>query len=501
MGATHPTQLKILTFHSRRLLILLLSLSLILLPLHVQSDALHDLPDIGATSGNLMTPQQERQLGKTFMRYVRATQKVIDDPLLDDYINSLGRSLVENSEARGTDFTFFLVDDPQINAYAGPGGYIGIYSGLLLTTQSESELAAVVAHEIAHVTQKHLLRAWQATSNMNLAQGAALIVALLVGATLGGDAGFATAMGVQAAMQQQQINFTRHNEQEADRIGIVILQEAGFEPRAMPTFFSRMGRANRSYATQLPEFLRTHPVTNSRIADSLGRAERHPYRQRRDSLRYLLTRATLREMSFHDAKDAVHHFHTALKEGRYRSREAARYGLARALYRAQRHDEAAKEILPLLEEQPDILEFIVTASLIDMERGKRRQAIERLESAVSRYPFSFPLQSTLAELYLRHGKPAAAYENLSRLNRADQENMRIHKLLAQAAADLGRNAESHQHLATHYYLMGALEAAQLQLQIALRDPGIDHYRRARIESQLDKVSAELEELKQEEKKG
>ena len=493
--------MKFLAPSTRRLLVLLLSISLILLPLQGRGDALHQLPDIGAASGNLMTPQQERQLGKTFMRYVRATQKVIDDPLLDDYINTLGRSLVENSEARGNEFTFFLVDDPQINAYAGPGGYIGVYTGLLLTTQSESELAAVVAHEIAHVTQKHLLRTWHATSNMSLIQGAALIAALLVGAALGGDAGFATAMGVQAAMQQQQINFTRHNEQEADRIGIAVLQEAGFDPRAMPTFFSRMGRANRSYGTQLPEFLRTHPVTNSRIADSLGRAESHPYRQREDSLRYLLARATLREMSFHEAKDAVHHFRTVLKEGRYRSRDAARYGLVRALYRAQRYDEAAKQVLPLLDEHPDTLEFIVTASLIDMDRGKHRQAIERLEEATSRFPFSFPLQSTLAELYLRDGKPAAAYKNLSRLASFNQENMRIHKLLAQAAADLGKNAESHQHLATHYYLMGALEAAQLQLKIALRDPDIDHYRRARIESQLDKVSAELEELKREEKKG
>lgn len=488
------------TIHTRRLLALLLSMSLVLAPLRTQGDISHDLPDIGAASGNLMTPQQERQLGKAFMRYVRATQKVIDDPLLDDYINALGRSLVENSEAQGADFTFFLVDDPQINAYAGPGGHIGVYTGLLLTTQTESELAAVVAHEIAHVTQKHLLRAWQATSNMSLIQGAALIAALLVGAALGGDAGFATAMGVQAAMQQQQINFTRQNEKEADRIGIAVLEETGFDPRAMPTFFSRMGRANRSYGTQLPEFLRTHPVTNSRIADSLGRAESFPYRQRADSFRYLLVRAAIREKSFHEAADAVHHFRTVLKEGRYRDRSAARYGLVRALHRAQRYDEAASEMALLLEAQPETLEFIVTASLVDMDRGARQQALKRLEAATSRLPFSFPLQITLAELYLRDGKPEAAYKNLSRLARFNKENTRIHRLLAQAAADLGRNAESHQHLATHYYLMGALEAAQLQLKIALRDPAIDHYRRARIESQLDKVNAELEELEREEGK-
>ena len=484
---------------TRRFLVLLLSITLLLTPLGAWSDIYNHLPDIGSASGSVLSPEKEKQLGKTFMRYIRATQKVIEDPLLEDYIQSLGNALVNNSEAQGSSFTFFLVDDPQINAYAGPGGYIGVYTGLVLTTESENELAAVVAHEIAHVTQKHLLRTWHAASNMSLVQGAALMAALLVGAALGGDAGFATAMGVQAAMQQQQINFTRHNEQEADRIGINILEEAGFDPRAMPSFFSRMGRANRAYATELPEFLRTHPVTNSRIADSLGRAESFPYRQHEDSFRYLLTRAAIREMNFHDPADAVHHFRTVLADGRYRDRTAARYGLARALYRSKKYDLAAREITSLLEKHPDTLEFIVTASLIDMDRGKHKQALSRLETATSRFPFSFPLQITLAELYLRDGKAKAAYKNLSRLASFNRENTRIYRLLAQAAAQLGQPAESHQHLATHYYLMGAVETAQLQLKIALREPGIDYYQRARIESQLKKVTAEVEELKQEKK--
>ena len=488
-----------ITLQTRRLLALLLSLSLVLTPLGAWSDIYSDLPDIGSASGNVLSPEKEKQLGKNFMRYIRATQKVIEDPLLEDYIQSLGNSLVNNSEAQGSNFTFFLVDDPQINAYAGPGGYIGVYTGLVLTTKSENELAAVIAHEIAHVTQKHLLRAWHAAGNMSLVQGAALIAAILVGAALGGDAGIAAAVGAQAAMQQQQINFTRHNEQEADRIGINILEEADFDPRAMPTFFARMGRANAAYATELPEFLRTHPVTNSRIADSLGRAESFPYRQHEDSFRYLLARAAIREMNFHDPKEAVHHFRTVLADGRYRDRAAARYGLARALHRSKQYDLAAREMASLLKSRPDTLEFIVTASLIDMDRGKRKQALARLEKATSRFPFSFPLQITLAELYLRAGRAEAAYKNLSKLASFNRENTRVYRLLAEAAAQLGNPAESHQHLANHYYLMGAVETAQLQLKIALRQPGLDFYQRARIESQLEKVSAEVEELKQEKK--
>jgi len=483
-----------------RLLGVLLSLVLSFSPPTAWADVYRNLPDFGSASGSLLTPRQEKQLGRAFMRYVRATQKVIDDPLLDDYINTLGSRLVDNSEARGTGFTFFLVEDPQVNAYAGPGGYIGVYTGLVLTTQSENELAAVLAHEITHVIQKHLLRAWHQSKNLTLVQGAALLAAILVGSLAGGDAGMATAIGIQAAVQQQQINFTRQNEKEADRIGIDIMEQAGFDPRAMPTFFSRMGRANRAYGTKLPEFLRTHPVTNSRIADSLGRAEAYPYRQKEDSLRYLLARAAIREMNFQDPQDAILHFRTALKEGRYRSRTAARYGLARALYRAQQYDRAAKEIAPLLREHPETLEFIVTASLIDVERGKRSEALARLEQARARLPFSLPLRLTLAELYLRTGKPRKAYDDLQKLTGTHSENTRIYRLLARAAADMGRTAESHQHLATHYYLMGGLEAARLQLKIALRQPELDDYERARIESQLEKVENELEQLKKDKKK-
>jgi len=498
VGTTHTTQL-IQTSLAHRLLVAALSLTLSFAPFPAWSDVYRNLPEMGSVSDSILTPRQEKQLGRAFMRYVRATQKVIDDPLLDDYINTLGRKLVHNSEARGREFTFFLVDDPQINAYAGPGGYIGVYTGLVLTTQSENELAAVLAHEITHVVQKHLLRAFSDNQDLSLVQGAALLAAILVGALAGGDAGLAAAIGTQAAIQQHQINFTRQNEKEADRIGIDIMQQAGFDPRAMPTFFARMGRANRAYGTKLPEFLRTHPVTNSRIADSLGRAEAYPYRQKEDSLRYLLARAAIREMNFQDPQDAILHFRTALKEGRYRSRSAARYGLARAFYHAQRYDRAAKEIAPLLREHPETLEFIITASLIDVERGKRREALSRLERAKARFPFSLPLRLILAELYLRTGKPRKAYDDLQKLAGTHGENTRIYRLLARAAADMGHMAESHQYLATLYYLMGGLEAARLQLQIALRQPELDDYERARIESQLEKVEDELKQLKQEKK--
>ncbi|WP_419596755.1 M48 family metalloprotease [Thiolapillus sp.] len=480
-----------------RLLILVLGLCLNLTPLQAWSISGDDLPDIGAASGNLFTPAQEKQLGKTFMRYIRATQPVITDPLMDDYINKLGNSLVEHSQEQGSKFTFFLVDSPQVNAYAGPGGYIGVYTGLALTTQSESELAAVLAHEITHVTQKHLQRAWYAASNMSLVQGAALLAAIILGATAGGDAAIAATMGAQAAMQQQQINFTRQNEKEADRLGINILHDADYDPHAMPTFFARMGRANKSYGTELPEFLRTHPVTNSRIADSLGRAEKFPYRQRPDSLRYLLLRASLRQQSFEEPDEAIRHFRTLLKEGRYRDEAATHYGLSLALLRADHYREASDELNKLMQEHPDTLEYVVTASRTHMEAGRKKQAINLLEQSAHKFPLSYPLQVTLSEFYLRAGLADKAYKKLKLLASLQPENTQTYKLLAQAAAALGNKAESHEFMAMHYYLMGALEASLMQLKIALRVPGLDFYRTARLESQLKKVQLEIDELKKE----
>ncbi|BAO45385.1 M48 family metalloprotease [Thiolapillus brandeum] len=485
---THP--------HSYRWLILVLCISLCVAPLQAWSSGSNELPEIGAASGNLFTPLQEQQLGKTFMRYIRATQPVIDDPLLDDYINKLGNRLVEHSEGKGSKFTFFLVDSPVINAYAGPGGYIGVYTGLVLTTQSESELAAVLAHEITHVTQKHLQRAWYAASNLSLVQSAALVAAVILGATVGGDAAIAAASGAQAAMQQQQINFTRQNEKEADRLGINILHEANFDPRAMPSFFTRMGRANRSYGTELPEFLRTHPVTNSRIADSLGRAEVYSYKQYVDSFHYLLARTTLRERSFHEPRDAISYFTAALEEGRYRDKAAAAYGLALALLRDDQYKKASAQLNALLQNHPDTLEFIVSASRTDMEAGNKKSAIARLEAAVEKQPLSYPLQITLAEFYLRAGKAKTAYRKLSFLASLRPENTHVYKLLAEAAADMGRQAESHQHMAMHYYLKGALEASALQLKIALRVPNLNFYETARLESQLKKVQKEIDDLKE-----
>ena len=475
----------------------LLCACLVLNPLPAWSLTGDDLPDFGAASGNMLSPLAEQRLGKAFMRWVRASQDVLDDPLLEEYIKNLGESLVKHSDGLGNQFHFFFVDSPQINAFAGPAGYLGINTGLMLITDSESELAAVVAHEITHVTQKHLMRAWHSASSMNVISAAALIGAIILGATVGSDAAVAASMGTQAMLAQNQINFTRSNEQEADRLGIGILEQSGFEPHAMPGFFSRMAKANRSYGAQLPEYLRTHPVTNSRIADSQGRADQYPYRQHTDSFHYLLSRAALRELRYSEPADAVKHFGSSLRDGRYRNEAATRYGYARALLRDHQLTEAEQQVKQLLTSHPDTLEIIVLQSQIQVEQGKMAQAIATLEKKSSIFSLNFPYHIILSETYLRAGRSELAYQLLQKLDRLRPDNTRVQKLLAQAAADVGKKAISHEHLADYYQLMGAPETALLQLKIALRTTGLNNYDEARLESKLRQLQKEVDELEKE----
>jgi predicted Zn-dependent protease len=451
------------------------------------------LPDLGNSAGSLMTPKQERELGRAFMRNVRRSQAVLDDPLLVDYVEYLGQRLVSASAARGSSFSFFMIDNPQINAFAGPGGHIGIYTGLVLTTETESELAAVVAHEIAHVTQQHLMRAWESTSRMSIPSAALLLAAIALGAAVGGDAAAAAAVGGQAAMIQQQINFTRANEKEADRVGIDILAESGFEPRAMPTFFDRMGKANRVYATKLPEFLMTHPVTTSRTADALGRAEQFPYRQNPEDLRYHLARIHLLQRQYDRPEEAVRELQLMLEDGRYRNRSAVRYGIALSQVRAERFDEAARTLDQLIESHPRIVEFIVARTQIDIARGASASALRRLEAALAEKPASYALNLTYAETALALGEPDAALKRLQRFLDFRTDEPRVYELLARAAADQGRAAQGHEYMAEYYYQTGDLKGAIMQLEIALKRPELNFYEISKLESRLAKFKAERDD--------
>jgi predicted Zn-dependent protease len=473
---------------------LALSLVLSLTPVRAQVSVAEQLPDMGDMSGNLMTPAEEVRLGQAFMRSVRRSQDVIDDPLLTDYLADLGSRLAAKSPGSGQTFTFFLIDNPAINAFAGPAGHIGIYTGLVTTAETESELAAVIAHEIAHVTQQHLLRTWEAASRMSVPQAAILLAAIVLGAAAGGDAGIAAAAAGQAGIIQQQLNFSRSNEQEADRVGIGILAEADFEPLAMPSFFQRMGRATQAQASTLPEYLRTHPVTTNRIADSLNRAEQYGYRQRVDDLRFHMLRAALREREVNDPDAAVRMFARTLGDGRYRNEDAERFGYVLALMRAKRLGEARAQLAPLLERHASLVELRIVDARLHHAEGNAEAAFASLRGGLALKPTNQALSVTLADLLLRNQRAEEAYLLLKPRVESWPQAAEPYGILAEAASAIGQPAEAHEYLAERHYRRGEIKPAILQLEIALRDYELDFFDSSRIEARLRELKAELDEL-------
>lgn len=454
-----------------------------------------DLPDFGSSADLVMSSSEERRLGKKFMQSVRGALRVIDDPLLTDYLESLGNGLVAATGTGTGRYRFFFIDHPTINAFAGPDGHIGVFSGLVLASGSESELAAVVAHEIAHVTQRHLMRSFEDQKRLTIPATAALIAAAILGAQVNTDLGIAAVAGVQAAAVQRQISFTRENEKEADRIGIATLATAGFDPYAMPGFFERLAKASRTYESSAPEFLRTHPVTTSRTADALGRAGSFGYKQRPDNLRYHLARTRLRERSFGNADKAIAHFRSQLAGKRYRNETAARYGYALALARGNQTRAAQAVARELIALYPNQAEFIILEARLDAALGAGTQAIKSLQTIVGLRPSNIPLRVAYADILMATGKPARALKTLEDAARRSPGNAQIYQRMSDAALKSGQKAATHRYRAEKLYVEGDLEPAIRQLEIALRQPGLSYHDASRIQVRLDAIKQEEKDAK------
>lgn len=477
--------------------VILSALLLIPYPLNPLKAADVDLPNFGDSSGSYLSPSSDKRLGQAFMRYVRATKKLEDDAVIGDYLQSIGTKLSRNSDNPGATFNFFWVRDKTINAFAGPGGNIGVHTGLILETETESEFAAVLAHEIAHVTQRHISRMIEAADRMSLPAAGLLLAGALLGLAGGGDAAAAAVVGSQAALLQKEINFTRANEKEADRVGMQVLAKSDFDPRAMAVFFQRLGRAGRTSGITLPEFLQTHPVSTSRVSDALARAESYSYRQVPEDVRYHLTRAALRAAQYPSASEAVAHFKSTIRDGRYRNEDAEHYGYALALQRAGQSSEARKEINALLARNPNRLEYQVASARLYTEAGNYKRAKSELNRGLAQRPGNYPLSLTLSQTMLRAGDNKGAYRVLGGMAKKRPYDPEVRRLQARAAAAIGKTAESHVFLAEYHYGIGELDAAVRQLEIAARDKKTDFYTRSRVEARLELIREESLALKKE----
>ena len=453
-----------------------------------------ELPDIGDSAGAVISPEQEKELGLATMRELRRHAPLIQDEEVEDYITKLGMELGTHSGYYG-DFNFCVIKSDVINAFAVPGGYVCFHSGLILNSHSESEVASVMAHEISHLTQRHGARMFEAASNMSIPSMAAFLGAILLTA-IAPQAGIGAIAGVAAAQQQYQIDFTRENEKEADRIGIELLSKSGFRTASMADFFDRMQTANRySDPKMIPEFLRTHPVTTNRIAEARERAEQMPGTTvREDSFEYHLIWNKLNVMSMQDPNQARNWYEATMRERSYPNESAARYGYVLALIEVRDFPKARAELAKLLDESPKLTAYRLVEARLEQEAGNTGLALDLLaklhkddrESRAAAYGY--------VNLLLETGEGAEARRVLRAFGKADEREPKFYKLLAQAEKKLGNRGESSYNLAEYYRSIGELELAAEQLRLAQVLPELTHYQRLRVDARLEEIEKDLNRL-------
>lgn len=476
--------------HLRTSLTLLITLSL--LPPHT---AIHSeellLPDMGNTADYGVSPAEEKRTGEAVIRNIRRGGGVVDDPLIEDYLDHLGFRLIANTNHAEQHFKFFLINDKIINAFALPGGFIGINYGLILATESESELSSVMAHEVAHITQRHHARAFEAGSGQGLIL-AALIAAMILGAGNSeiGEAAFAASA---AGMMQSQINFTRANEKEADYMGIKMLANAGYDPMAMATFFGRLDKESRLYGPSGPEFLRSHPMSTNRMADATNRAS--GLKQRKtdfDKQSFYLIRARIRALAHDDKNNAVTEFAKRLENGRFQNRAAEEYGYALALMNAKQYAKANQFLDKLLIKDPNRIAYLVAKGQIESFTQKLKQSQTTYTKALELYPENKVIIYYYVQSLLKNRQFNKARSLLNKVLRTPGNLPQLYKFLSEAELGLGNTSGVHHALAEYYFYLGQPHEAIRQMQLAIKThKQDDFYTNAKREARIAEYQLEI----------
>jgi beta-barrel assembly-enhancing protease len=475
----------------RKTLVVFLSL---LLPLETlaQTNTANDLPDIGSPASSTLSLDDEYRIGLQVMRQLRDEGQIIEDPEATEYLQALGsRLVVQATGDSGQRFSFFFVRDDSINAFALPGGFIGVNYGLVLATRNEAQLAGVLAHEIAHVTQRHIARRVRSQGRQSIATVAAILAAILIGAATGsGDATMGGVAMAQGAAMQQQINFTRANETEADRVGMSFLAAAGFDPYGMPDFFETIGRRTAISTTSrnaLPEILQSHPVTTNRIAESRSRAALfRDLNPSAETVSYALTRERLRVLAT-PPEDNVRRYYSERRLKDPIPGAGELYGEALASYQAGNARASLDSLVALARDYPQVPMLQATLGAAQMAAGDSDEALNTFRRALTLSPRNIPLTMRYAEALLKANQAKTAHAVLLDLfnNVAPTpEQIRFTALAASSAGDTGDAAYymSEYHIAT-----GNLPLSVAQLEMALAAPNITGVQRSRYQARLDEV--------------
>lgn len=443
-----------------------------------------NLPDIGSPADATLSKNDEARLGRAIMAQIRKMGQVVEDPLITEYVNEIGHRIAAQANNDGIyDFSFFVIEDPVINAFALPGGFIGVHTGLLEATRNEDELAGVLAHEVAHVTQRHIARSihsGQRQSMMSMAIMLGAILAAVAGAD--GDAVQGAIAVAQGTAAQQQINFTRSNEYEADRVGIEALANAGFDPQGMASFFEVISRSNTPMEYRTPEFLRTHPVSSARIAESRNRARNYPPVHTNDTVNYGIARARILVASQDTPEEAVRYFEREPYE--YQS-DVERYGRAIAYLNDGRNSDANRIFEELANREPEVIAYHIGLADAQLAMEAIDESVATFERARELFPRNVPLVIHYAEALLKLGHADKAHEILlDLLNNVPPTPEQV-RLIARAAIDAGEIAEAHYYMAEYRFMIGDLIGGVNFLRQALRVPELEEIQRIRFEARID----------------
>lgn len=482
------------------------------------SSIAQNLPSLGDTEREELSPLMERKLGEQIMRDIRRDRDYLDDAPLLEYLNNFGATLLAaRPEVRGEagyDFFFFAVRDPVLNAFALPGGFIAVHSALVLAAQTESELASVMAHEIGHVAQRHIARMLGKQRQDSLIPLAAMLLAVLA-ARSNTDASAALMVGGEGLAIQRQLNFSRDAEREADRVGLQIMQDAGFDTSGMIAFFGRLQTASRSYTDTAPAFLRSHPLTTERIADIEARTRGQRYKQHADSLDFQLIRARLRVLQDETPqglRDAIVAFDNQLLQKSRMQTAAAKYGLALvalkqgAIGRAQsllQEARVAGQAVPASEQAAGKNAIMASLAIdIKLAANQPAEALKEADIARAQYPLSRGIARQYADALIAGGRYDDATQYLRDQAQLYRQEPQLQDLLAKTYAAQGKQALQHLSLAESYALSGSLPAALDQLAIARKAPDASFYDQALIDARERELQARWrDELKETQKTG
>ncbi len=463
---------------------------------HAQGVGQYNLPSLGTVAGADLTVMDERQLGEELMKRVRADSSYMSDAEATEYLNRLGYRLVAAGQSSPYNFFFFPIRDKSLNAFALPGGFIAVHSGLIVAAQSESELAGVISHEIGHVTQRHIARMLTEGQNSWAMTLGSILLALLAaraGGSSGGDAAMGIVMGTQAAMIQKQLGYSRDAEREADRAGLESLTKADFDPHGMESFFKRLQQNNRWYESASLAYISTHPMTSERMSDMQNRTRHLPTVQHRDSVDFSLIQARMRvlqETRFDGWKSAAESFKNDLKSTlSAQQRTAAQYGLSLAYQRMNQKTlalEHVREAKKLVKGDNVFLDKLLSELTFETAKteSQKNDALKLAQSLVKKYPHSSLAVNNCAELLYqagRHNEVVHLMRNQDALGRNDPD---YHAYLARSYEALGQKSLAFAATGDMYALMGNAQAAVYQFDLAQKANDADFYVMSEIDAKL-----------------